>query len=239
MKKTEIDIKTGIHVSLSIELKGGDGNVTNILSLASVVEEVFDDGCLLIYMPLHHGYHYPLPKKISFSMHFTVETTMYVLPVQFLEQVTRDNLVFAKLRRRGAIKPGQRRDCYRLSYSLPLTIEWPGADEKIPPIVGQMIDFSDGGMRFNSDVEIETNRKLKLSFDIGQVETVNCVVLRTERIENGNNRYRTAVQFRYKDKAQKRRFYKFIVEKQTEERKRQTQGFMPVRVGNTAVTGAH
>lgn len=229
MKKSDIDIKTGIHVSLSIEQKGGDGNIPNTLSLASVVEEVFNDGCLLIYMPLHHGYHYPLPKN-SFSMYFSIGTTMYELPVQFQEQVTRDNLVFAKLRRRGAIKPGQRRDCYRLSCSLPVTIEWLGADEKEPPIVGQMIDFSDGGVRFGSDVEIEKDKKLTLSFEIGQVETVNCVVLRTERIENGNKRYRTAVQFKYKDKAQKRRFYKYIMEMQTEERKRQTQGFTPVQV---------
>lgn len=227
MKKTDISLNADTRVSLNIQLRSGGREVINTLSLNSVVEEVMDDGCLLIHMPLYRGRHYSLPKDDSFSIHFFIDTKMYTLPVQFQERIMRNNMVFAKVRQLGAIKQGQRRDCYRLPCSLPVTIMRQDAEGTEQSVMGQMIDFSDGGMLFCSDADIEKDGTLILTFDIGRVETVKCVALRTVQAENGKYRYKTAVQFKCRDKTQKSRFYKYILKMQMEERRKQIQGTSP------------
>jgi hypothetical protein len=70
------------------------------------------------------------------------------------------------------------------------------------------LDFSDGGMLFATDEDIERGETITLTFDIGRVKTVKAAILRTERIEDGKFKHRAAVQFRIRerDKAQKDRF---------------------------------
>jgi len=62
------------------------------------------------------------------------------------------------------------------------------------------------------------------------VETVEGMALRAERIEDGKCLFRVAVQFRNTDKAQKRRLYKRIVDKQLEEIRRWKQDNKPLYV---------
>jgi c-di-GMP-binding flagellar brake protein YcgR len=215
-----IEIQADMRVSLDIELKHGGEAKRNILSLTSAVEEVSGDGSLLIHMPVHYGNYYPLPKDGEILMRFFAGSKMYALPVRFQERVTIDSLVYARVRRLGPVRQGQRRDCYRLPCSLPVTVERQDKE----PLKGVTINLSDGGMLFAADEGMERGEKIALTFDAGRVETINAAALRAELAENG--KYRTAVQFNIEDsdKARKDRLYKFIMEKQREKRRRQTRG---------------
>ena len=62
--KVKAEIKASMRVSLEIQLKTDINGMKNMITLSSVVEEVFDDGSLLIQMPMYQGYHYPLPRDI-------------------------------------------------------------------------------------------------------------------------------------------------------------------------------
>lgn len=238
MKKKDnpiVEIKPDMKVSLDIPHK--NEGVTNVLTLNSIVEEVSTDGRILIQMPTHQGYYYPLPRDNPFLMHFFVDAQMYAVFVQFEERITREHLMFAKVRRFGKITPHQRRDCYRFPCSLPVTIDgfWQSEQEKYPELKsteGQIIDFSDGGMLFFTYEDIEKGKKITLTFDMGKVETIEAMVLRSHRVENGKYKLRVAVQFLHsnKDKAQKSRFYKYIVEKQMEERRKLLQDNKPQQI---------
>ena len=219
-KKTHVKIPADTKVFLNIGKKSEAKDVNNTLSLSSVVEEASDDGSLLIHMPLHQGYYYPLSKDEELTMHVLADSKMYTLSARFQERVLRDNLVFAKLHQVSVIGEEQRRNCYRLPCLLPVTIERTAGNRKAPPAKGQMIDFSDGGMLFASNEEIKPEEELRLTFDIGSIETVNAVALRAEPSEDGKYKYKTAVQFMIAENVQRYRFYKYIMEKQREEQQR-------------------
>lgn len=227
--KVKVEIKADMRVALNIEHKSNDGMISAI-TLNSIIEEISEDGSLIIQMPIHQGYHYPLPRDNPILMHFFVDSDMYALLVKFEERIQREQLIYAKLRRHSEIKPHQRRDCYRFPYSLPITIErfWQNECVIYPerqPTQGQLINFSDGGMLFSTNENFEKNEKITITFDMGKVEIIEGMALRTQSIDNGKHQFMVAVQFRFKDKdkAQKRRFYKYIVDKQMEERRRLTQ----------------
>jgi len=233
--KVNADIKAAMRVSLDIQLKNDLNGMKNILSLSSVVEEILDDGSILILMPIYQGYHYPLPRDNMMLMHFSVDSEMYALSVQFQERIERDDFMFAKVRRRGKIKPHQRRDCFRTPCSFPVTVErlWQNERELYPerqPTEGQMINFCDGGMLFATNENIDKGEKITLTFDMGKVETVEGMALRAERIEDGKYLFKVSVHFRNKDIVQKRRFYKYIVDMQLEEIRRWTQDIKPLYI---------
>ena len=113
-----------------------------------------------------------------------------------------------------------------------------------PPLHGQMIDFSDGGMLFAVNESFNICETVTLSFDIGADETeiikaeicrferkaikpdsVDCpdgevntdgVVDTAEEPNNKTFRYTAAAKFMHKCKNQKNRFYKYIIAQQRE-----------------------
>lgn len=233
LNKANVEIRISMRVSLEIQLKNDVDGMPNVLTLSSVVEEIRDDRIMLIHMPLHQGYHYPLSRDNPIFMHFAVDLEMYKLLVQFEERIERGGFIYAKMRQIGKIKPHLRRDCYRLPYSQPVIVErlWLNEREIYPerqPTEGRMINLSDGGMLFATDENIEKDEKITLTFDIGKPEIVECKALRTERIEDGKYLFRVAVRFKNKDKAQKERLYKYILDKQLEERRRWMQDTQPL-----------
>ncbi|MCL2546203.1 MAG: flagellar brake protein [Oscillospiraceae bacterium] len=235
-KQEHIEIVADMKVLLEIERLSGASEVQGRVSLGSYVEEVLPDGCFLIKMPIHRGYHYPLPRGKAIQMYLFAKSRMFSLAVQFVERVERDNLMFAKMRRVGNIKADQRRDCYRLQCSLPVMVRrvTDSNDEPPPPILCRMANFSDGGMLFTTNENFAIREKLTLCFDIGTEETVDAEVMRHERadieaqpLDEGEeievHKYKVAVRFLHACQKQKNRFYKYIVEQQREIIRRQSE----------------
>lgn len=230
--ETVVEIKPGMKVALEVPLKNDADRIEKILSLNSIVEEIPDNDSLLIQMPMYQGYYYPLPIDSDIVMYLFIDPMMYALPVQFQEQIWRGNLLYAKILRTGKINSSQRRNCYRLPCSFSITVKRPQIQEGDPTpeptaIQGKTINFSDGGMLFATDEYIEKGEKITLTFSIGTNEDIEAIVFRSERNPEGNFKFRTAIQFLHNDKdnSQRQRFYRYIVEKQLEERRRHTQGY--------------
>ena len=181
-----------MKILLEIEYPAGADGLTNRISLGSYVEEVMPDGCILIQMPVHRGYNYPLPRDEPILMYLLSKSQMFSMTVRFIERVQRDGLLFAKVRGCSAMKPDQRRSCYRLPCDLPVTVERVPADRSkgkppllyVPPTFEcKMINFGYGGMLFAANETFEFGEKINLAFDIVTDEVIAAEVLRCERIE--------------------------------------------------------
>lgn len=226
--QTSDKITTGMKISLEINVLNNSGTLENILFLTSIVEKILDDDSMLIQMPMYKGNYYPLHEDNVISMHFFLEPLMYELAVRFQEQLWIDNLPYAKVMCVSNIHSYQRRDCYRLPCSFPVTIEQiQEQDNESQPqaFEGQTINFSDSGMLFSTDAILEEGTNINLTFNIGTTETVKAVIFRITPSTGWKYKYKVAVHFIgiSEEAAQKNRFYKYIVGKQMEERRRQME----------------
>mgnify|MGYP000934989102 CR=1 FL=1 len=214
--KDEAEITAGMKVSLVIRSSGNTEGSGISQTLSSFTEEIFPDGTLLIHAPIRNGMYYPLPRDTEFNLFFCVGPNpdeickMYELPVEFGEFIEKDGLKFVTLLRCGLIKFCQRRECFRVNCSLPVKIERFNGSGSTQPVAGQMVNFSEGGMLFVSDENIDKGERINLSFCINDDENISAVVVRCEAIEEKAYRYKTAVQFIIKDERQRRRFSKFV-----------------------------
>jgi CheY-like chemotaxis protein/two-component sensor histidine kinase len=213
-------LKEGTKISVDIRVYDGEGR-RNTLSLPSVIEEVYPDGFFLIRPPVYQDGIYPLPHNEMFLLYFMAEkkkgraSDMFVIPARFVERIERESSVYAKLEPLGNIEPSQRRNCYRLPLSIPISLTRPGGIEK-PHDIAEMINFSDGGMLISSHEKLNKGDLLTLDFSLGAHEMVEGTVLRTERTENERYPYRAAIKFVNAGREQTERFYQFIKEKQME-----------------------
>lgn len=243
-KASNAKIEADTKVMLGIETKGGMG-MDKTISLNSYIEEVMDDGYLLLHMPLYKGYHYTLPYDTPVLLYFSASHRMFSIKVKFQENIKRDDLLYVKVKKISEAQPNQRRNCYRLECSLPITIERHNAkgakkrqlepsrenspegidriDEQENPVNGQTINFSDGGMLLTTNEDIEVGEKISLLFTLYHSESVDGTVLRSSSEKNGAYKFIAAVQFTYKDKAKKNRFYKYIMDQQREKIRRQAE----------------
>ncbi len=215
----EVKVTEGTKVSIDIRAFDARGK-RGVISLPSVVEEVFSDGFFLVQMPMRDNAYYLLPRDEMFLIYFTTDngisgSDMFAVPARYVEKVERDSAAYAKLELLGKVERSQRRDCYRLPLSIDVLLTRAHSSD-MQPVTVRMVNFSDGGMLIAADMSLDIGEKVTLEFDIDNHETVNGVVLRTERAEFGRPRFRAAIEFDGADKAQKERFYRFITEKQME-----------------------
>jgi c-di-GMP-binding flagellar brake protein YcgR len=216
--KPKNEIKPDTRILIEIVQDEGNGNKT-VMSLSSIVEEITDDGCLIISMPIHRGYYYTLPRETPITMYFFVKSRMYSLVVKYQERIVQGKLLYAKVRRLGETEPNQRRDCYRLPCLFPVTVE----RKKCVVFKGETVNFSDGGMLFTTNEKIEPGETLKLVFELDKEETVEAVALRLVNSNEGIYKHNVAVKFHFKCKLQKNRFYRFIVNRQRDELRRKAK----------------
>ena len=212
-KQTNIEIKPDMKILLELEQTSGTNGLATQISLGSYVEETMPDGCFLIKMPIHKGYHCPLPRHKTILMYLFAQSRMYSLIVLFVERVKRDNLMYAKIRQLSDIKSNQRRDCFHLQCSLPISAERPIADgdEKPPPFQRKMLNLSDGGLAFVTNEAVKVGEVLTIAFNIGTDEVLEAKVRAVEKLEVKEYRYKSSVKFVHKCKLQKDRIYKHIV----------------------------
>jgi c-di-GMP-binding flagellar brake protein YcgR len=89
------------------------------------------------------------------------------------------------------IRKEQRAD-YRLPIVMPVSVVRHITNNYNYPIEGQTVNISGGGMFLTVGEEIGINEKVALTFDMGETETVEGIVVRYEKI---NNLYNISVQF--------------------------------------------
>jgi len=222
MKKEKIQIVPDAKILIELE-RFADSESKSVLSLGSYIEEVLGDNLLLIKMPIHRGYNYPLPRNKPINAYFFMHSRMFSLSFLFLECVERDNLGYAKVRVLGDLQPGQRRDCFRLQEcDMPVLVKREHKDGPMMPAYCEIINFSDGGMLIATNEEMTVGEAITLAFDIGTIETIKAEVLRIEA-PFGLYNHSIAVRFLHTCKKQKSRFYVFIIQQQRERLRQQSE----------------
>ncbi len=223
-----VKLTEGLKVSVDIRVFDEHGS-RRVLSLPSYVEEISSDGYFLINTPICQGAYYPLPREEMLLIYFSAElpdngaTDMFVIPARFVERVVCEGIACDKLEPLGKAERSQRRACYRLPLSLSVSLRRTQSEEALP-IDARMVNFSDGGMLIATDESLDQNERVTLDFSIGEPETVEGKVIRSETVPNGRHKYHVAIQFGNASDAQKERFYRFIMQKQLEKRRRQMVG---------------
>ena len=143
--KIELDIEQGLHQRIT---------------LYSVIEDICEDGGLLIHTPVYQRCHYQLHHNTVMVLRFFVGSDLYVIPVMYAGRVTIDGTEYEKLRQIGEIRQKQRNDSYRLPISLPISVECINARNYNQPIQGQTLNISGGGMLLAVSEEIDINEKM-------------------------------------------------------------------------------
>ena len=212
--------KPGMPIFLELESESNDGGNPP----AFYVNEVFDDGSMLISCSAPGDNRYGMPEDEEFSMYFVNESAKSIFSVCFCEEVVKDNKVYLKVKRRGSVKEINRRDSYRIKLSLPVKIEIIPAEEngeKHPiNIDGETIDLSRSGARFVTDwyigEEQETSMIINLEKDQSEKLKVSFV-----RMTETENKYDFRVKLEYIDNNQQSRFFGYLAAKEREARRRE------------------
>ena len=205
-------LNKNMKIELDIEHENNEGLRTKT-TLYSVVEEVCENGDLLIHTLVYQRKRYHLPDDTVILLRFFIGSLIYVAPVMYAERVKIGNTEYEKLRQVGEIHQNQRND-YRLSVIIPVSVERYNMNNYNQPIKGQTLNISGGGMLFAVSEEIGINEKVACTFGAGNVKTVEGTVVRSEKTDGDIYRYKISVQFTFKIQQQKQRLQKFVTEQQ-------------------------
>jgi len=205
-------ITANMKIELEIEQEN-KGNLHGKTTLYSVVEEIGEDGGLLIHTPVYQRKRYALPDNVIIILRFSIGSNVYVAPVIYAGRVKIGNTEYEKLRQIGDIHLNQRTD-YRFPVTLPVTVERLNADYANKPIKGQTVNISGGGMLLSVSEDIGINERLAFVFNTGNLETVEGTVLRSEKTNSEKYPYKISVQFAFKIPQHKQRLNKFIADQQ-------------------------
>ncbi|MCL1829104.1 MAG: flagellar brake protein [Oscillospiraceae bacterium] len=215
-------LKIRPDMKLTMEIHDENEGGKNILLLKSIVEEVTDDGCLLVQAPTYQGYYYNLPRYEPFTVFFITTTGKHVLNVRFLERISHDNLQLVVLQKLGFAEKFQLRNCYRLPISarvkiVPVLPEEEGKADELPfTVIGQTKDLSDGGMLVTTPEFFEKGMKIHITLELDKPETIDATVIRTTEGIHSRYKYDAAIKMDHTDMRQENRIYKYIVKKQIE-----------------------
>ena len=221
-----VKLAPGMKIYVDIQVTDEHGNKDTV-SLPSVVEELCDDGCFLMHPPMHKGIFYPIPRDEALIVNFTSggdqtgKSDRFEVAARFVKTIERIPFVYVKMEPVGDIESAQRRSCYRLSISMPVLLRRSGDADNAQEAEAQTINLSDGGMLIATDELLEKDEAVNLDFNTGRTETVDGLIIRTDKAEYGKYKYKTAIKFTGVDNAQKKRLYRFIVETQVQKRRRQ------------------
>ena len=218
MDKIKVDTKILLEIEGKTDIEGRQ----NIYSFSSRVEEIERDGFLVVQMPIYKGGYFMLPRDRLILVYSFIGERMFSLTARYEGRVVRGELVYARLRPTSALRPSQRRNCYRLQCSLPIEILQidPYLERKIRGY-GQMVNISDGGMLFVANNEAKPDEVISITFDLGDKKNKNIMategkVIRAERLYGTMYQYRVAVRFVNMPRAERDKIYKYILEKQRE-----------------------
>lgn len=224
----------GISAGDKVELKGFNKD-REPLAYMSQVMDVSEDDTIRIAMPIVKGKIIPLPKGARFEAFFYSSKSIYRSKVIISERYKAGNIYTMDIMLESGMKKFQRREFYRLEKMIPIKYVILSDEEyetiivtgEIPEGVvqtgkiskGMILDISGGGIRFSSDEEIETDKKILATFEMysgkGNVEfNIPAHIVKTFKITNGSGKYENRVKFDKISKESREQIIKAIFEEE-------------------------
>jgi len=162
-------IKVGDRIE--IKLKKEDGNQKIVKTFISIVEDVYENNRILMYMPVSHKKFIKLGIDKIYSMCFFTQRGIYKYKVKVLKHINKGKINFTLIEIVNDGVKIERRRYFRFSCTIPFKFEKLSDDETIinyekidKDIIfckGVIKDISEGGIKFISDRFLESGDIIK------------------------------------------------------------------------------
>lgn len=204
------NIKTGNRVEISFVLEDGRD-----IRYTSLVEENYEDGKLLLYIPMVYGKIIKLPVDEEYIFTFITEAGIIKCSAVIKEYVYINDFNFMIVQINSEIERIQRREFFRFDCVLPLKFilfsEDDSSDEENCFLEGSVKDISEGGIRFLSNEDIEVGEKIKFFITLNyECAIVKGVILHKQEYPKSNFKFQYRTQFFDLDAEEKDKILKYI-----------------------------
>ncbi len=205
------NIKIGNRVEIFL-------NTENYKSVryTSLVEENYEDGKLLLYIPMMYGKIIKLPVEEEYAFHFVTETGILKYNAVIKEYVYMDDFNFMIIEIKSEIEKVQRREFFRFDCVLPLKFikisdDEDKAEQDADFLEGTIKDLGEGGIRFLSNEDIEVGEKCKFFITLNyECAVVKGDILHKQEYPKSNFKYQYRTQFFDLSKEEKDKILKYI-----------------------------
>lgn len=205
----------------------------------SQVYDIMVDEQLKIAMPIVEGRVIPLPLHGRYNACFFTSGGLYQAKVVITDRYKEDGLYILVIELTSELKKFQRRQYFRLEYTMDIQYKEISAEEFMTIISdgnemdslisygmknGIILDLSGGGVRFTSNEQLEKNTDLVLSINIGVTQEtllgIAANVISSKKVENRDRIYEHRAEFRNLKSTSREMLIKFIFETERRLRKR-------------------
>lgn len=221
------NIKIGNRVEISLNSryagsakKGGDKPKI----YTSVVEDVYDNDKVLIYMPISYGTLVKLSDDAEYNFLFITEKGMFRYSGNVVKYISKEKFNFILIKLFGEPKKIQRREFFRFECILPFrfeplssteTAERFSMDKDIILSKGIVKDIGGGGIRFISNEVLKESTKIKCLLPITEEPIITLGrIIQKQAYPKSNYKYQYRVEFIYISEKDKESIIKFIFDEQ-------------------------
>lgn len=188
----------------------------------SRLEDLDDDGSLLIALPSQGGVPVPLLPGTKIGVHFLAIDSRYKFTTEVSNKEKRGELPMLKLKAPEYLQREQLRNFYRVPTRVRgflSILEKNTEDEQTPKYVGEydcvVVDLSGGGCRLLCDVDIDRHQKITIDIStaLGKDVILYGEVVRTIRIEG---KFQVSVNFIFNKEVERNPVIKYVMRRQIE-----------------------
>jgi len=186
-------IKTGNRVEIYLNREDNKN-----IKYTSLVEENYEDGRLLLYIPMMYGKIIKLPVDEKYLFTFVTEKGMLKYNATIKEYVYMNDFNFMVIEIKSEIEKVQRREFFRFDCVIPFKFtEFSNGEGRDNPLLeGTTQDLGEGGIRFLSNENIDIGDKLKFFITLNYDRAVlSGTVLHKQEYPKSNFKFQYRVQF--------------------------------------------
>jgi len=226
------DIKTGVKLKLDVYDEKGNKVQEKLISQ---FDHAVGENFALINAPFHEGVLYPIHIGWSLDVFFNHNDNLYMFNSRVVDRLVKDDIAYLKIEKITDITRIQRRDYFRLEYSLPIEyrkIEYEDVlkYKKSRRYGNQSFhggvtkNISGGGICVLLNEEFEVNQFLECRLSLENDKEIIFVgrILRCNKMDNYTEyfRYEAGMVYEIIDDTDKEEIIRFIYKKQRELRNR-------------------
>lgn len=201
----------------------------------SKIMDIMDEEILKLSLPIEKSIVIPMAKGWRIDLTFFSGKGLYHCQGEILERYKEEKLYLMIVRLTSELERIQRRQFYRLPYSMEIEFrevkEEPGiqdisSEEEASWNTGITLDISGGGCRFNAPVACQIDSQLELEFFLRMEKGFHRQrwrgkVTASYSVPNRNDMYENRVEFIDNDRQKREQLVKFIFEEERRIRRKE------------------
>lgn len=200
------DIKTGNRVEIYLVSEKDDK-----FKYTSLVEKNYENGKLLLYIPMMYGKIIKLPVGKEYLFAFVTEEGIIKYQALISDYIYEDDFNFMLVEIVSEIEKIQRREFFRFDCVLPLKFTTSGNETENSFFEGTVRDLGEGGIRFLSNAEVDVDSKIEFFITLNSEQaSSNGVILQRQEYPKSDFKYQYRAQFQDLNDSEKDKILKYI-----------------------------